>query len=140
MIVFMLSLLRSFSQVAVSVLSPFVNTKKLSAVAAKLYVNWTMLTYVCLDLLFCIYFLPFFLIWLYVLFHVAITTLVIRDLTLRSAASFGLSHLMRLLCDEYIFYTVEHIVSRESCDNLPSHSRNILPERQVCLVVSWFVC
>eukprot|EP00056_Hartaetosiga_gracilis_P006725 m.99675 g.99675 ORF g.99675 m.99675 type:complete len:118 (+) comp12539_c0_seq4:778-1131(+) len=101
MIVFMLSLLRSFSQVAVSVLSPFVNTKKLSAVAAKLYVNWTMLT-----------------------------TLVIRDLTLRSAASFGLSHLMRLLCDEYIFYTVEHIVSRESCDNLPSHSRNILPERQ----------
>ncbi len=30
-----------------------------------------------------------------------ISSLVIRDLTLRSAASFGMCHLLRLLCDEY---------------------------------------
>jgi hypothetical protein len=34
--------------------------------------------------------------------------MVIRDLTLRSAASFGSFHLIRLLYDEYMFYLVEH--------------------------------
>ncbi|PAA63540.1 hypothetical protein BOX15_Mlig034263g2 [Macrostomum lignano] len=38
-------------------------------------------------------------------------SLVIRDLTLRSAASFGSFHLIRLLFDEYMFYLVEHKVS-----------------------------
>ena len=33
--------------------------------------------------------------------------MVIRDLTLRSAASFGSFHLIRLLYDEYMFYVVE---------------------------------
>ena len=33
--------------------------------------------------------------------------MVIRDLTLRSAASFGSFHLIRLLFDEYMFYLVE---------------------------------
>eukprot|EP00041_Stephanoeca_diplocostata_P036354 m.1323324 g.1323324 ORF g.1323324 m.1323324 type:complete len:663 (+) comp24849_c0_seq2:191-2179(+) len=35
------------------------------------------------------------------------SSIVIRDLTLRSAASFGSFHLMRLLYDEYILYLVE---------------------------------
>ncbi|KAF6768771.1 hypothetical protein AHF37_09942, partial [Paragonimus kellicotti] len=38
-------------------------------------------------------------------------SMVIRDLTLRSAASFGSFHLIRLLYDEYIFYLVEHKVA-----------------------------
>lgn len=37
--------------------------------------------------------------------------MVIRDLTLRSAASFGSFHLIRLLYDEYMFYLVEHEVA-----------------------------
>uniref|UniRef100_A0A8C8VQI4 Transcription factor RFX3 n=1 Tax=Pelusios castaneus TaxID=367368 RepID=A0A8C8VQI4_9SAUR len=36
------------------------------------------------------------------------SSMVIRDLTLRSAASFGSFHLIRLLYDEYMFYLVEH--------------------------------
>ena len=37
------------------------------------------------------------------------SSLVIRDLTLRSAPSFGSFHLMRLLYDEYLLYLVEQI-------------------------------
>lgn len=37
--------------------------------------------------------------------------MVIRDLTLRSAASFGSFHLIRLLYDEYMFYLIEHQVA-----------------------------
>lgn len=37
--------------------------------------------------------------------------MIIRDLTLRSAASFGSFHLIRLLYDEYIFYIVEQKVA-----------------------------
>ena len=37
--------------------------------------------------------------------------MVIRDLTLRSAASFGSFHLIRLLYDEYMFYIVEQRVA-----------------------------
>lgn len=37
--------------------------------------------------------------------------MVIRDLTLRSAASFGSFHLIRLLYDEYLFYLVEHKIA-----------------------------
>ncbi|XP_065175750.1 DNA-binding protein RFX2-like isoform X2 [Sycon ciliatum] len=40
------------------------------------------------------------------------SSMVIRDLTLRSAASFGSFHLIRLLYDEYMFYIVEHRVSK----------------------------
>ena len=39
------------------------------------------------------------------------SSMIIRDLTLRSAASFGSFHLIRLLYDEYIFYLVEHRVA-----------------------------
>ncbi|MCL4126244.1 UNVERIFIED_CONTAM: hypothetical protein GTU68_015656 [Idotea baltica] len=39
------------------------------------------------------------------------SSMVIRDLTLRSAASFGSFHLIRLLFDEYMFYLVEHKVA-----------------------------
>ena len=38
--------------------------------------------------------------------------MVIRDLTLRSAASFGSFHLIRLLYDEYMFYLVEQRLAR----------------------------
>uniref|UniRef100_A0A8C4PX58 Regulatory factor X, 1a (influences HLA class II expression) n=1 Tax=Eptatretus burgeri TaxID=7764 RepID=A0A8C4PX58_EPTBU len=40
------------------------------------------------------------------------SSMVIRDLTLRSAASFGSFHLIRLLYDEYMFYLVEQRVAR----------------------------
>jgi len=39
------------------------------------------------------------------------SSLVLRDLTLRSASSFGAFHLIRLLFDEYLFYMVEHKVA-----------------------------
>ena len=39
------------------------------------------------------------------------SSMVIRDLTLRSAASFGSFHLIRLLFDEYMFYLVEYKVA-----------------------------
>ena len=38
--------------------------------------------------------------------------MVIRDLTLRSAASFGSFHLIRLLYDEYMFYLIEQRVAQ----------------------------
>ena len=38
--------------------------------------------------------------------------MVIRDLTLRSAASFGSFHLIRLLYDEYMFYIIEQRVAQ----------------------------
>ncbi|XP_054168340.1 DNA-binding protein RFX2-like isoform X2 [Oppia nitens] len=40
------------------------------------------------------------------------SSLVMRDLTLRSASSFGSFHLIRLLYDEYIFYLIEHRVAK----------------------------
>ena len=42
--------------------------------------------------------------------------MVIRDLTLRSAASFGSFHLIRLLYDEYMFYLIEHKVASATGD------------------------
>ena len=39
--------------------------------------------------------------------------MVIRDLTLRSATSFGSFHLIRLLFDEYLFYLVEAKLASE---------------------------
>ncbi|XP_057177381.1 transcription factor RFX3 isoform X2 [Triplophysa rosa] len=44
------------------------------------------------------------------------SSMVIRDLTLRSAASFGSFHLIRLLYDEYMFYLVEHRVAQATGD------------------------
>ncbi|XP_067138944.1 transcription factor RFX3-like isoform X5 [Centruroides vittatus] len=40
------------------------------------------------------------------------SSMIIRDLTLRSAASFGSFHLIRLLFDEYMFYLIEHKVAK----------------------------
>lgn len=40
------------------------------------------------------------------------SSMVIRDLTLRSAASFGSFHLIRLLYDEYMFFIIEHKVAQ----------------------------
>ncbi|KMZ04423.1 DNA-binding protein RFX2 isoform X1 [Drosophila simulans] len=39
------------------------------------------------------------------------SSMIIRDLTLRSASSFGSFHLIRLLFDEYMFYLVEHKIA-----------------------------
>jgi hypothetical protein len=36
------------------------------------------------------------------------SSMIIRDLTLRSASSFGSFHLIRLLFDEYLYYLIEH--------------------------------
>ena len=47
--------------------------------------------------------------------------MIIRDLTLRSAASFGSFHLIRLLYDEYMFYLVEHKYALYIRDFLISH-------------------
>ena len=41
-----------------------------------------------------------------------LSSMVIRDLTLRSAASFGSFHLIRLLYDEYMYYLVEQRVAK----------------------------
>ena len=54
--------------------------------------------------------------WINIKYHLTIcifvhSSMVIRDLTLRSAASFGSFHLIRLLYDEYMFYLVEHKVA-----------------------------
>ncbi|XP_038114439.1 DNA-binding protein RFX2 isoform X4 [Culex quinquefasciatus] len=40
------------------------------------------------------------------------SSMVIRDLTLRSAGSFGSFHLIRLLYDEYMFFIIEHKVAK----------------------------
>lgn len=40
------------------------------------------------------------------------SSLVMRDITLRSADSFGSFHLLRLLCDEYFIYLVELVSTR----------------------------
>lgn len=40
------------------------------------------------------------------------SSMVIRDLTLRSAASFGSFHLIRLLYDEYMYFLIEHRVAK----------------------------
>ncbi|KAL2087720.1 hypothetical protein ACEWY4_016548 [Coilia grayii] len=63
------------------------------------------------------------------------SSMVIRDLTLRSAASFGSFHLIRLLYDEYMFYLVEHRVAQATgetpigvmgeCDQLNALSPNM---------------
>lgn len=37
-----------------------------------------------------------------------------RDLTLRSAQSFGSFHLLRLLYDEYIFYLIEQRIAKST--------------------------
>ena len=39
------------------------------------------------------------------------SSMIIKDLTLRSASSFGSFHLIRLLYDEYMFYLVEHKIA-----------------------------
>ena len=39
-------------------------------------------------------------------------SMVIRDLTLRSANSFGSFHLLRLLCDEYVMFLVEEVATK----------------------------
>lgn len=55
------------------------------------------------------------------------SSMVIRDLTLRSAPSFGSFHLIRLLYDEYMFYLIEHKIAEAQskttieiiCDRTP---------------------
>ena len=62
------------------------------------------------------------------------SSMVIRDLTLRSAASFGSFHLIRLLYDEYMFFLIEHKVAKAT-GRTP-----IAVMSEVCLFVCLFVC
>lgn len=57
------------------------------------------------------------------------SSMVIRDLTLRSAASFGSFHLIRLLYDEYMFYLIEHQVAEATgCVPIAVISEGIVSE------------
>ncbi|MEQ2217147.1 hypothetical protein XENOCAPTIV_024565 [Xenoophorus captivus] len=62
------------------------------------------------------------------------SSMVIRDLTLRSAASFGSFHLIRLLYDEYMYYLIEHRVAKAKGETpiacLPPHCRIFLSEEE----------
>lgn len=58
------------------------------------------------------FYTSFFLLFLlFITYYFSCSSMVIRDLTLRSAASFGSFHLIRLLYDEYMFYLIEHEVA-----------------------------
>eukprot|EP00123_Amoebidium_parasiticum_P009797 comp19712_c0_seq1/m.23461 comp19712_c0_seq1/g.23461 ORF comp19712_c0_seq1/g.23461 comp19712_c0_seq1/m.23461 type:complete len:550 (-) comp19712_c0_seq1:149-1798(-) len=64
-----------------------------------------------------------------------LTALIIRDLTLRSAASFGHFHLLRLVFDEYILYMVDKykrkLLTHELRQKaLGSHHDTMLPAQQ----------
>ena len=51
---------------------------------------------------------------LLIFIRILCSSMVIRDLTLRSAISFGSFHLIRLLYDEYMFYLVEQKIANWS--------------------------
>uniref|UniRef100_A0ABM0GVD5 Transcription factor RFX3-like n=2 Tax=Saccoglossus kowalevskii TaxID=10224 RepID=A0ABM0GVD5_SACKO len=55
------------------------------------------------------------------------SSMVIRDLTLRSAASFGSFHLIRLLYDEYMFYLIEHKVAAATGETPIAVMESLLP-------------
>ncbi|XP_010224363.1 PREDICTED: MHC class II regulatory factor RFX1, partial [Tinamus guttatus] len=57
------------------------------------------------------------------------SSMVIRDLTLRSATSFGSFHLIRLLYDEYMYYLVEHRVAQAKFANLTSSLNSLDPDK-----------
>lgn len=64
-----------------------------------------------------------------------VSSLLIRDLTLRSATSFGPFHLMRLLCDEYMYFLVEAAKLNKGCipikhECLKGDTAAILPKAQ----------
>lgn len=65
--------------------------------------------------------------------------MVIRDLTLRSAASFGSFHLIRLLYDEYMYYLIEHRVAQAKGETpiavmgeVQTHSQTNEHRKQLC--------
>uniref|UniRef100_A0A673K9S6 MHC class II regulatory factor RFX1-like n=1 Tax=Sinocyclocheilus rhinocerous TaxID=307959 RepID=A0A673K9S6_9TELE len=64
------------------------------------------------------------------------SSVVIRDLTLRSAASFGSFHLIRLLYDEYMYYLIEHRVAQakgETPISVMGEVHNLTLTDQTCL-------
>uniref|UniRef100_A0A3Q0RIV6 Regulatory factor X1 n=1 Tax=Amphilophus citrinellus TaxID=61819 RepID=A0A3Q0RIV6_AMPCI len=70
------------------------------------------------------------------------SSMVIRDLTLRSAASFGSFHLIRLLYDEYMYYLIEHRVAQAKGETpiavmgevCTTHSRSHIASRSLNMV------
>ena len=65
------------------------------------------------------------------------SSMVIRDLTLRSAASFGSFHLIRLLYDEYMFYLIEHQVAQATGETPIA----VIGEVSVIFAISFsFIC
>jgi hypothetical protein len=72
-------------------------------------------------------------------FYIWNSSMVIRDLTLRSAASFGSFHLIRLLYDEYMFYLVEHKVAAatgETSIAVMGEFRQVTVDIYVCVIGS----
>lgn len=72
-------------------------------------------------------------------FPVLCSSMVIRDLTLRSAASFGSFHLIRLLYDEYMYYLIEHRVAQAKGETpiavmgeVQTHSHTHEHRKQLC--------
>lgn len=63
------------------------------------------------------------------------SSLVLRDLTLRSASSFGAFHLIRLMFDEYVAYTVEHKVAAATGVSSVAAFGDM---KQVCFVAKYF--
>eukprot|EP00730_Choanoeca_flexa_P016579 TRINITY_DN7868_c0_g1_i3.p1 TRINITY_DN7868_c0_g1~~TRINITY_DN7868_c0_g1_i3.p1 ORF type:complete len:344 (+),score=43.99 TRINITY_DN7868_c0_g1_i3:124-1155(+) len=70
-----------FQKIVATVLAPAKDTPQFAARCAEFQLKWAM-----------------------------ISTMFIRDLTLRSANTFGMYHLLRLLSDEYIFFLLERAV------------------------------
>ncbi|VEL32476.1 unnamed protein product [Protopolystoma xenopodis] len=60
------------------------------------------------------------LVWTYY------SSLLMRELTLRSASTFGSCHLLRLLCDEYLSFRLEQLAS-SPLTSLPAELTNLLP-------------
>ncbi|PAV81597.1 hypothetical protein WR25_03087 [Diploscapter pachys] len=56
------------------------------------------------------------------------TSMVIRDLTLRSASSFGSFHLIRLLADDYMFYLVETRIAKAAQQPLITIIKQVISE------------
>ena len=82
-----------------TVLQPYEDTSEYPKAARQFLLKWSFYRYTT-AVLFCIIYL-----------HI-VSSMVIRDLTLRSAASFGSFHLIRLLYDEYMFYLIEDKIAR----------------------------
>ncbi len=63
--------------------------------------------------------------------------MIMRDITLRSAASFGSFHLIRLLYDEYMFYLIEQRVARTTHQTTIAIMAQVLNEELLIILISY---